>query len=316
MVSIYHYKDADIQRSEGKECIKDIDCDKIFWIDLQSPSADELRKIETTFNFDRAQLQAENLLENNARVYEAEELVFISANFITINQGNFESTPVFLYLLDNNILITERNAELMSFDETIKKMYRNKKAFRTGSDVLEGILETKVDVDSDFIEHLAREIATLSRKLSIHHGGDKEQMLYKISDLQESTTLSRESFIDKQRVVSALLKCDVLRNKERFRMLIKDINSMLEYTSFIFMRLEFLQNTVLGLIDIDQNKTTKIFTIVAVIFMPPTLIASIYGMNFHSMPELHWSFGYPMAIGLIIASSLLTLLLFKMKKWI
>ncbi len=91
---------------------------------------------------------------------------------------------------------------------------------------------------------------------------------------------------------------------------------MLEYTNFIFMRLEFLQNTVLGLIDIDQNKTTKIFTIVAVVFMPPTLIASIYGMNFHRMPELNWEFGYPLAISLIVASSLITLLLFKLKKWI
>lgn len=315
MISIYYYKDAEIHKAEDKETLDRITRDKIFWIDLQFPTEDEMKKVETTFKFNTKQLQAENLLESNARVYEADNLVLISANFIAMNEGNYESTPVYLYLLENT-LITERNAELTSFDETIKKMYRNKKAFKGGSDVLEGILETKVDVDSDFIEHLGGEIATISRKLSINNPFNKEKMLYKISYFQEATTLSRDSFIDKQRVVSALLKSNVLGNKERFRILMEDINAMLEYTSFIFMRLEFLQNTVLGLIDIDQNKTTNIFTIVAVVFMPPTLIASIYGMNFRIMPELEWRFGYPIAILLIIASSLLTIWLLKVKKWL
>jgi len=315
MVSIYHYSDKEIQRAQGLEQLEKVACEHIFWIDMQFPLPDEIKKIETLFALDTRQLQEENQLESTARFYEAEDLVFLCANFITMNQGNFESTPVYLYLLED-VLISERAAELTSFDETIKKMFRNKKAFQSGSDVLEGILETKVDVDSDFIENLAREIASIGRKLSIDNTTNKEELLYKISDLQEATTLSRESFIDKQRVVSALLKCSVIKDKDRFRMLIKDINAMLEYTNFIFMRLEFLQNTVLGLIDIDQNKTTKIFTIVAVVFMPPTLIASIYGMNFHRMPELSWEFGYPLAISLIVASSLITLLLFKLKKWI
>ncbi len=137
-----------------------------------------------------------------------------------------------------------------------------------------------------------------------------------MSEYQEATTLSRESFIDKQRVVSSLMKTNVFKNTERFKILMKDINAMLEYTNFIFMRLEFLQNTILGLLNIDQNKTIKIFTIVAVIFMPPTLIASIHGMNFEYMPELKWEYGYPLAIVFIIGSSLLTLFIFKWKKWL
>jgi magnesium transporter len=91
---------------------------------------------------------------------------------------------------------------------------------------------------------------------------------------------------------------------------------MLDYTAFIFQRLEYLQNTVLGLINIEQNKAIKIFTIVAVIFMPPTLIASIHGMNFKYMPELHLRYGYPIALLFITSSSLLTLFIFKKKKWL
>ncbi len=315
MLRVYYHTENEISKAEGIDCFEKISMDKMFWIDLQHPTDEELVKIETLFKLNCNELKSENLLETNARFYESEELVFIGANFITMKENRFQSTPVYIYLL-NKVLITERCASLTSFDETIKKIVRNRSIFKNGSDVLEGILETKVDVDADFIEQTAKEIAAISRSLSLKNTINKEDLLLRISEYQEATTLSRESFIDKLRVVSALLKSNVFENKDRFKILIKDINAMLEYTSFIFVRLEFLQNTVLGLINIEQNKTIKIFTIVAVVFMPPTLIASIYGMNFKSMPELEWAHGYPFAILLIIASSLFTLFIFKRKRWL
>jgi magnesium transporter len=96
----------------------------------------------------------------------------------------------------------------------------------------------------------------------------------------------------------------------------KDISSILQHIEFGFERLEYLQNTFLGLVDLEQNKVIKIFTVVTVVFMPPTLIASIYGMNFAHMPELGWRMGYPVAILLMILSSLLFLWYFKLKKWL
>lgn len=315
MLKVYYHTDNELGNDEGSGCFDKIPLDKMFWVDLQFPTDSEIRKVETIFKIDFNELKSENELESNARFYESEDLVFISANFITVKEKFFESTPVFLYLL-KGVLITERSADLTSFTETIKKIKRNRKAFRDGSDVLEGILETKFDVDADFIEHIAKEIAAVSRSLSLKATIDKEAVLLKISEYLESTSLSRESFIDKQRVVSALLKSSVFENKDRFKILMKDINAMLDYTSFIFVRLEYLQNTVLGLINIEQNKAIKIFTIVAVIFMPPTLIASIHGMNFKYMPELELRYGYPLAILFIISSSLLTLFIFKRKKWL
>jgi magnesium transporter len=104
--------------------------------------------------------------------------------------------------------------------------------------------------------------------------------------------------------------------KERLRIIIKDVNSLLQHTEFSFERLEYLQNTFLGLVNIEQNKVIKIFTVVTVIFMPPTLIASIYGMNFAVMPELRWTYGYVLAIFLMIASSMAFLWLFKRKRWL
>ncbi len=315
MLRVFYYNETEIDKVEGVEHFLKIPVEKIFWVDLQFPTDGEKRNVEALFKLDFDQLKLENEVESNTRFYESEDLVFINAHFIALKNSHFESTPVFLYLKDN-VLITERHADLASFAETTKKIKRNRKGFRNGSDVLEGILETKFDLDADYIEKIGKDIAAVGRILSLKKDIDMEGMLLKISEYQEATTLSRESFIDKQRVTSALLKSNVFENKERLRILIKDINNMLEYTSFIFVRLEYLQNTLLGLINIEQNKTIKIFTIVAVVFMPPTLIASIYGMNFKFMPELDWSLGYPFAILLIIGSSLLTLYLFKRKKWL
>lgn len=315
MLKIYYQSETEIGTQVGCGCFESIAPEKIFWVDLLQATNEELKLVQKVYEVDFEKLKAENVLESNARFYEADDLAFISANFISVNSNQFESSPVFLYLL-GDVLITEREAELTSFTETIKKIKRNRKLFKIGDDVLEGILEVKVEVDSDYIEQIAKEIAAISRKLSLKEQVDKESLLLKVSEYQEATTLSRESFIDKQRVVSSLMKTNVFKNTERFKILMKDINAMLEYTNFIFMRLEFLQNTILGLLNIDQNKTIKIFTIVAVIFMPPTLIASIHGMNFKYMPELNLSYGYPLALFFIVSSSLLTLFIFKWKKWL
>jgi len=103
---------------------------------------------------------------------------------------------------------------------------------------------------------------------------------------------------------------------ERLKIILKDIASLLQHSQFSSERLEYLQNTFLGLVNIEQNQVIKIFTVVTVVFMPPTLIASIYGMNFSVMPELTWMVGYPFAIALMIISSMLFLWYFKRKKWL
>jgi magnesium transporter len=129
----------------------------------------------------------------------------------------------------------------------------------------------------------------------------------------------RENILDNQRVISSMLKSDKFpdHHKKILRIMIKDITSLLEHTNFNFERMEYLQNSFLGLVNIEQNKIIKIFTVVSVIFMPPTLIASIYGMNFKGFfPELTWQWGYPFAIVIMVASSVVTLYLFRKKKWL
>ena len=143
-------------------------------------------------------------------------------------------------------------------------------------------------------------------------------MLIQIKDLQEKVTIIRQNIMEKQRVISNILKCDFFPDdlQPRLTMIIKDINSLFEYTKFGFDRLDYLQDTFLGLVNIEQNKIIKIFTVVNVIFLPPTLIASMYGMNFDFMPELHWQYGYLFSLGLMVAFTLIVLLIFRLKKWL
>ena len=140
----------------------------------------------------------------------------------------------------------------------------------------------------------------------------------KIATLQESTISIRENIVEKQRILSSIIKSKMFPKEdlEKMRVMLQDVGSLLDHTAFNFERLEFLQNTFLGLVDMEQNRIIKIFTVVTVIFMPPTLIASMYGMNFEFMPELDERWGYPFAILLMITSSALTLLFFKRKKWL
>ncbi len=314
MVRIYHHIENEIRKSENVSDLKSLRIDELLWVDLQFPTPDEKKSVEHYFKIDFKEQYEVSINESNSRFFESEQFIYINSIFLGKKDNNFVNCPVSFFLI-SNVLITERDADLPSFAETVKKMKRNRQLFKTGADVLEGIFETKVDLDGDFIEAIAKEISLVSRGLSTHTTNE-EELLIKINLYQENALMLRESFIDKQRVVSSLLKSQLFKNDNRLKIVIKDINSMLEYCSFIFTRLEYLQNTLLGMINMEQNKTIKIFTILSVIFMPPTLIASIYGMNFKTMPELNWQFGYPMAILTIASSSLITWLIFKRKKWI
>jgi magnesium transporter len=314
MIRIFYHHDNEIKKADGIENFIAIPPANMLWVDLQFSSDIEKLQVETVFDFNFSQLQSENEIESNSRFYESENLILITSYFIAKTDNRYETTPVFFYL-SGKVLITERNADLPSFAETVKKIKRNRNLFTNGSEVLEVILETKVDIDSDFLEVISKEISLVSNGLSLSTTNE-EELLIKINSYQETAMLIRESFIDKQKVVSSLLKSKCFINDARLTFLMKDINSVLTSVTFIFARLDYLQNTLLGMINMQQNKTIKIFTIVSVIFMPPTLIASIYGMNFKIMPELEWTNGYPFAMALIIASSLATLFLFRTKKWL
>jgi len=252
-------------------------------------------------------------IEMSSRFMQTEDSVVVNAGFLL---ENFSLEPV-SFILKNGILVSVRDVELKSFTDTVKKIYANTKNFPTGYHVLVTLLETRVEYDADMIEELTEEITSLSKTLNTEDDLDQD-ILIRIKDLQEKVMVIRQNVMDKQRVVSNLLKCNLFPKDliQRLTMVIKDINSLFEYIRFGFDRLDYLQDTFLGLVNLQQNKIIKIFTVVSVIFMPPTLIASMYGMNFKYLPELNWRYGYPFSIGLMVLFSAVVLFYFRRKKWL
>ncbi len=309
------YKDSEkIKVAKTISTLKELDKKDIVWIDLLDVSDKTEDTLEGFLKIDIQEDEEMEEIEMSSRYIQTDDSIVANSNFLTTN---FEMEPV-NFILKNSILVTTRNVELESFNETVKKMFVNTRNFPTGYHVLVALMETRVEKDADMIEDTTDLITGLSQEITAHNGKVDENILIQIKNLQEKVTIIRQNIMDKQRVISNFLKCDFFPEelRPRLTMIIKDINSLFDYTRFGFDRLDYLQDTFLGLVNIEQNKIIKIFTVVNVIFLPPTLIASMYGMNFDFMPELHWKLGYLFAIGLMIVSTLLILLIFKLKKWL
>jgi magnesium transporter len=253
-------------------------------------------------------------IEFSSRYIQTDDSIVANSNFL---KSNFEIEPV-NFILKNSILVSIRDNELDTFNETFKKLFVNTRSFPTGFHVLVALMETRVEKDADMIEDTTDLITELSQQINAESDHVDEDLLVQIKDLQEKVTIIRQNIMDKQRVISNLLKCDFFPEElyPRLTMIIKDINSLFDYTKFGFDRLDYLQDTFLGLVNIEQNKIIKIFTVINIIFLPPTLIGSLYGMNFENMPELSWQLGYPFALGLMVLSVVLILLIFRLKKWL
>ena len=308
------YKDNEkIKVARTISALKQLDKKDIIWIDLLDVSDKTEDTLEGFLKIDIQEDEEMEEIEMSSRYIQTDDSIVANSNFL---HANFDVEPV-NFILKNSILVTSHDNELGSFNETVKRMFVNARNFPTGFHVLVALMETRVERDADMIEDTTDMITELSTTINASDHVDQD-ILIQIKNLQEKVTILRQNIMDKQRVISNFLKCDFFPEElqPRLTMVIKDINSLFEYTRFGFDRLDYLQDTFLGLVNIEQNKIIKIFTVVNVIFLPPTLIASMYGMNFKVMPELEWAFGYPFSIGLMIVFTLIVLLIFKLKKWL
>jgi magnesium transporter len=308
---LFYHKDGAIKVSRSIEFLKKTPTDQFLWIDLND--VDEALESQLE-DFLKIYIQEEEEMieiETSSRYIETRDTLVVNANFL---MDNYEKSPV-SFILKNNILVSVRGDELVSFTETVKKVFASPENYTSGYHVFLTLLETRIEFDADMIEGITQEITQLSDSI---RDADEDALLA-IKNLQEKTMTFRENIIDKQRAVSNMMRTNLIPADlhPKLTILIKDINSLLEHIRFSFDRLDYLQDTFLGLLNIEQNKIIKIFTIVSVIFMPPTLIASIYGMNFPGMPELNWGIGgYIFSLSLMVASVIAILIYFKRKKYL
>jgi magnesium transporter len=218
------------------------------------------------------------------------------------------------FIICEGIIVSIKHVALRSFTDVQRRLVANYRSMQTGYHILIGILENRIDLDADMIELMSKEIASFSKRVG--HGGQMgEEFILDINQLQENTMLVRENIVDKQRMISSILKSDKFPRDvyNKLNVLIKDVNSLINHTNFSFERLEYLQNTVLGLINLEQNRIMKIFTFVSLLFMPPTVIASIYGMNV-DLPMMGGLIDFAIIMTIMLVSVVTASILFRRKK--
>ena len=279
MIEIFYRKDGQMMVSQSETDFATINYNDVIWIDLFTPSGEEKRAVEhflgTTIQ-NRAQAEE---IEISSRFSETDSAIFANTSFLIPGPDEYTEETV-SFILTDNILTTLRECPLKSFTDLQRRLVAFPKIYDSGHLVFLSILENRIDLDADMVELLSKEINQYNRKVSV--GEDiSEEFLIDINIIQENTMLIRENIIDKQRVISSILKSANYPKEyqARLNVLLKDISSLINHTDFGFERLEYLQNTVLGIINLDQNKIMKVFTLVSLMLMPPTLIASFFGMN-------------------------------------
>ena len=279
MIEIFYKKDGQMMVSQSETDFAIINYDDVIWIDLFTPSGEEKRAVEqflgTTIQ-NRAQAEE---IEISSRFSETDKAIFANTSFLIPGPDEYAEETV-SFILSEKILTTLRECPLKSFTDLQRRLMAFPKIYDSGHVVFLSILENRIDLDADMVELVSKEINQYNRKVSV--GEDiSEEFLIDINIIQENTMLIRENIIDKQRVISSILKSANYPKEyqPRLNVLLKDISSLINHTDFGFERLEYLQNTVLGIINLDQNKIMKVFTLVSLMLMPPTLIASFFGMN-------------------------------------
>ena len=327
MITIYLKQYNKIIRNADTELFDDLGFDDILWIDMVQPTIKEQKAVENFMEISLQTKQQVEEIESTSKYSEHENAIISNSNFFVPTGDSFEVEPVSFILSNEGVLVSVRNAEMRTFREAEKRLQMNYRSFSTGYHILISLLEVRIDFDADLVEMVGRQVSSLSKTITKEDSIDKD-ILLRLSTLQERTMVLRENIFDRQRILSGILRSERFPNDiyPRLQLMIKDVNSLISHTDFSFQRLDYIQDSALGLINIEQNEVVKIFSVAAVVFLPATLVASVYGMNFRVMPELEWVYtlpngwnlplGYIFAIGLMVLASGLTMGYFRYKKWL
>jgi magnesium transporter len=313
MIGIFYKSNDQIATSDNTDILNNLHKEDVLWIDLFDPTGEEKRSVEHFLNTNlQSRAQAEEI-ESSSRYSETHDNIFINTDFLIPGPENYSMESV-SFMLTGDTITSIRQVPLRSFTDIQRRIIANPRIYPTGYHILIGILENRIDLDADMIELMSKEIAQYSKRVSL--GEDVgEEFLLDINQLQENTMMVRENIVDKQRMLSSILKSekspDSVTNK--LNILLKDVSSLINHTNFSFERLEYLQNTVLGLINLEQNKIMKIFTLVSLLLMPPTLIASIYGMNI-KLPLIGGLWDILLLGGLMLTVVLFVIFIFRRRR--
>lgn len=288
------------------------------WINITKPTKEEIHWVESATQLSIPDITEVNELESSSHTSYHEDGLEVNSLFLQNRSDEIINTNVAM-ILNDQIIISLSHLEPQEL-KTLKRLTLNKKLkLNTPREILLEIFELKVDRLADTMENTYSRLGAISKPVLNGDEEDLEMVLSKLAKEDDIVGKVRLCIMDAQRDLHYLLKKKSQWNSEQLEViqnLLSELTTLLPHNDFLSEKVDFLMNAALGFITIQQNKIIKIFSIAAVVFLPPTLVASIYGMNFKFMPELSWVFGYPFAITLMIVAGIMPYLYFKHKGWL
>jgi magnesium transporter len=300
----------------------------IIWLDLIDPSPEERSLVESRVGIRVPTREALSAIEASSRLVAERDVLYLSTPAISMGDGKKTEIMPVGFVLTPSLLVTIRYSSLPTFDIVAKRVHDDE-TLDCGVGVFVALLEAMVDRGADALEHLGAKIDALSRSVfhddsalanrSSRQTNRMRGMLTELGILGDKVAQARDVMLGVGRVAGFVSDIAHDRIPDAFRKRLgavsKDVVSLSDYETRLTDKIQFLLDAVLGYITIEQNDLFKILTIVSVIGVPPTLLAGIWGMNFHIMPELSWPFGYPLALLAIVLSTVLPLIWFKLRGW-
>ncbi len=329
MIRIYTQKEKGISRTVGLE-VRDYEREQIFWIDLLTPDAAELRFAEELCAIEMPTKDEMREIEATSRLYCEDGGRFMTTTVLSRVETDEPMIAEITFILKGRMLVTVRHTDSYSFRVFATQLLRTQSTNRDL--VFIGLLETLVDRQADVLERFGTDLDALSKKVfGTHHNrrnkeadpdtDDLRDALEELGRVGDLITRQRDALVNLLRLITYAGNEDSCLNAHdnlyaALRPVSRDVNSLSEYASFLSNKINFMLDAVLGLINIEQNDIVKVFTIMSVVFLPPTLIASIFGMNFKYMPFLDTPWGSWLSIALMVLAGLVPLIIFKLKRYI
>lgn len=295
------------------------DLNSAIWVDLLEPSSDERELLQEGLGQNLASFLDLEDIEASARFFEDEDGLHLHSFFYCEDEEDYADLASVAFTVRDGRLFTLRDRELPAF-RLYRMRSRNQRLVECNAyEVLLDLFETKIEQLADVIENIYADLEKLSRVILNGTQGEAfDEALATLTEQEDTSSKVRMCLMDTQRALSFLVRKTRLpaNQLEQAREILRDIESLQPHNESLFQKVNFLMQAAMGFINIEQNRIIKIFSVVSVIFLPPTLVASNYGMNFSNMPELGFQYGYPIALGLMALAAFAPYWYFKRKGWL
>jgi magnesium transporter len=324
MLVEYHREHARITSGAGEAR-----SDRPLWIDLLKPTLEEARSVEQLLDISLPSRGEMQDIEVSARLYQESGAEFMTITVVSELDTSEPTLTPLTFVLKGQTLVTVRLTDPPIFRAFVRRAEKTGEVpCETGEQIMLALLEALSDRMADMLERVAADVDQISRDVfrkkpsspSSAKSRDLEGTLEQIGRDGDLLTQLRESLITTQRLLtyhpSANERASDTDTRTRIKVQYRDVTGLLDQVAFLSNKVNFLLDATLGLINLQQNQIIKIFSVAAVVFLPPTLIASIYGMNFEYMPELKWLAGYPTALLMMLCSAVLPYWFFKQRGWL